>query len=158
MRCNFFCVPEWFGGGLGRVKDQTTRTNRVWTTIIFASRFFCVTFFLRVEVGWAGWPGVVGGIKFLARSAGRQVIQKIKEKRTGVVWGRLGEGQGPNHAHRALLPPIIFALRFFLRVGMVCGRLGSGGGWCQVLSPAGGTPSHSKDQRQGGGLGWFGGG
>ena len=127
--------------------------------------FFALRFFLRVGVGWTGWAGVVGGIKFLARSAGRQVIQKIKEKVED--WGGLGRVKdqttrtGSTTTADYFCVALFFALRFFLRCDFFCVAISFacwGGGWYQVLSPVGGTPSHSKDQRQGRGLGLFGGG
>ena len=74
-----------WGGSRTKPRAPCTTTADYFCVALF----FALRFFLRVGVGWTGWAGVVGGIKFLARSAGRQVIQKIKDKEED--WGCLGE-------------------------------------------------------------------
>ena len=68
----------------------------------FALRFFCVAL-----VHWALWA-----IKFLAGTAGRQVIRLKKRKRLGVVWGSLGWGDGASAGYRH---HVFFCVAVFLR-------------------------------------------
>ena len=90
-----------------------------------AAVFFALLFFLRCSfcVGCLGLLSFVG-IKFLAGTAGRQVIRLMKSW-VGVLWGRVGQGELlPRRAHTYACSffciAVFFALQFFLRCSFFC--------------------------------------